>query len=84
MCIADPGMVHELYNTTKNELFDKTGFFESIFARFMGHSFLFSKADAAWKSKRKACSHAFYKDRLERQTEIFKEKLQETCEKWTT
>ena len=84
MCIADPEMVHDLYNTKKNELLDKTGVLEAIFARFMGHSFLFSKADTAWKSKRKACSHAFYKDRLELQTEIFKDKLQETCEKWAS
>ena len=53
MCISDPEMVHELYNTKKNELYDKTGFLESIFARFMGHSFLFSKADTAWKSTEK-------------------------------
>jgi len=38
----------------------------------LGHSFLTSKGDDLWKAKRKACAHAFYKDKLEAMLEVLK------------
>ena len=35
-----------------------------MFEDLLGSSFLFSKADKQWETLRKACAHAFYKDRL--------------------
>ena len=35
-----------------------------------------------WKAKRKACSHAFYKDRLEHMLDTLKVKLMAEFEEW--
>lgn len=60
---------------SKNSLVDKTGSFEGVFKNLFGHSFLFSKSDETWKTKRKATAHAFYKDRLLLMLENLKDKL---------
>ena len=41
----------------------------------MGDAILFSKADAEWKAKRKALSHAFYRDRMVFMLDVLKEAL---------
>ena len=79
--VTDPDMVQDLY-VQKNALYDKTGIYEGIFSKLMGESFLFSKATDSWKAKRKAISHAFYKDRLVHMVEVLKDKLQDSCTKW--
>ena len=61
--VADPEVVQELW-TTKQKIFDKSGEFQYHFHHFFGDSFLFQKGDALWKAKRKATSHAFYKERM--------------------
>ena len=48
----------------------------------MGESFLFSKANDNWRAKRKACSHAFYKERLVSMIEVLKDKLADSCKSW--
>lgn len=68
--------------TSKNAIFDKNGTFEAITANLLGHSFLFSKADEKWKAKRKACAHAFYKDKLVRMLETLKDKIEFYCDEW--
>jgi len=50
-----------------------------VFSKFMGESFLFSRADEVWKAKRKACAHAFYKERLVHMLEVLKDKMTEHC-----
>ena len=80
--VADPIMVQDLF-ITKNEIFDKTGTFEGIFSKLLHNSFLFSKGDAIWKAKRKACAHAFYKERLVLMLELLKDKIEGDCNKWT-
>jgi cytochrome P450 len=72
--VADPDMVQDLW-VKKNSIFDKTGNFVGIFSKLFGNSFLFSKADEIWKAKRKACSHAFYKERLVHMLEVLKDKI---------
>ena len=79
--IADPDMAFEFY-TAKNAIFDKTGAFEAAFSPIMKHSFLFSRADEGWKAKRKACAHAFYKNRMVQMLETLKDKISERCEEW--
>ena len=61
--VADPEMAQDLL-VHKNTMYDKTGTMQGAMSGFMGKSFLFSKTDEDWKAKRKACSHAFYKERL--------------------
>jgi len=62
--IMDPDVTRDLF-TTKNKYIDRNGSAHLIFKPITGDSFLFSKTDDAWKEKRKACAHAFYKDRLQ-------------------
>ena len=61
--VSDPAVVMDLY-TTKSAIVDKPGTMGIYLSKFFGDSFLFSQADEVWKAKRKAVSHAFYKDRL--------------------
>lgn len=75
-------MVQDLF-VSKNAIFDKTGTFEGIFSKLLHKSFLFSEGDAIWKAKRKACAHAFYKDRLVHMLELLKDKIEEDCDRWT-
>ena len=79
--VADPEMVQDLF-VKKNSIYDKTGNFEGIFSKLLGSSFLFSKADELWKAKRKACAHAFYKERLVIMIETLKDKLEEDIKLW--
>ena len=79
--VADPIMLQDLF-VSKSAIYDKTGSFAGIFSKLFGKSFLFSKGDADWRAKRKACAHAFYKDRLELMLEVLKEKIQGDCQKW--
>ena len=45
-------------------------------------SFLFRKGDEDWARKRKACAHAFYKDRTENMMEVLKDKLSDMVTSW--
>jgi len=63
--ISDPKVIQDIF-TTQNSNVDKAGLSEVMFQKLLGKSFLFSKADESWRAKRKATSHAFYKDRLHR------------------
>ena len=81
LMVSDPDMVQDLL-VQKNSIYDKTGLLHGVFSKLMGDSFLFSKADDVWKAKRKACSHAFYKERLVHMLEVFKEKMSDNCTKW--
>ena len=81
--VADVDMLQDLY-VTKNHLFDKTGEMAQATQRLFGNSFLFSKADEAWKAKRKATAHAFYKDKLVCMLDALKDKVADKCEEWMT
>ena len=81
LIVSDPEMVQDLF-TSKNAIFDKNGTVEAIFGNLLGHSFLFSKADEKWKAKRKACAHAFYKDKLVRLLETLRDKIEVYCDDW--
>ena len=63
---------------TNGSLCDKSGLFERVFSHLLGNSFLFSKGDEVWKSKRKAVAHAFYKNRLIDMLNVFKVQIHET------
>ena len=52
-----------------------------MLAPLLGDSLLFSKNDDLWKTRRKALSHVFYKDRLSHMLEIFKFTLGQEFEK---
>ena len=71
MCIRD---------RTKNSLFDKDGAMQKMLASVLGNSFVFAQADKTWREKRKACAHAFYKQRMVHMLEILKDKMTEACE----
>jgi cytochrome P450 len=62
--VSDPEVVRDLM-TTKNKLIDKDIFQYLLFYDTFGDSFLAQKTNASWHEKRKACSHAFYKERMQ-------------------
>ena len=69
--VSDMDVIQE-FATTKNDKIDKLGSDEVMLREFLGKSFLFSKGDEVWKAKRKACAHAFYKDKLDAMLEVLK------------
>ena len=79
--VSDPMIVRDLY-VTKNAISDKDGMTELQFSDLIGNSFIFSHNDARWKAKRKACAHAFYKERLEMMIEVLKDKVEASVEKF--
>ena len=78
--ISDPVIVQELY-TTYNSLTDKRGQARDVVSPILGDSILLSKNDEIWKTRRKALSHAFYKDRLGHMLEVFKDTVGSEFEK---
>lgn len=83
LSIGDAKMVNDLL-TTKNKFMDRTGLFVQMFEDFIPSSFAFQKADDDWATKRKACAHAFFKDRLDKMLEVLKTKCNDLVEKWNT
>jgi cytochrome P450 len=80
LLIADPEMTQDLFNK-KNSIVDKTGKHQFMFEDLLGKSFVFSKGDKTWQSIRKACAHAFYKERLSKMMLVVKEKVELWVEK---
>ena len=80
-CIQHPDVVQHLA-TTKNNQVDKNGEGELIFKEMLGNSFLLSKGDELWKKKRKACAHAFYKDKLDAMLEVLKKQTRKRFSFW--
>ena len=79
--ISDPEIAQDIF-VSKNVHVDKTPDSFLMFEKIIGQSFIFSRNDDTWRAKRKACSHAFYKDRLEHMLETLKVKLIETFIGW--
>ena len=79
--VACPDTVQELL-VTKNSIYDKTGIMAGPWSKIIGGAFFFNRVDEVWKAKRKACSHAFYKERLVHMIEVFKDKMELSCSKW--
>ena len=50
--------------------------------KLLGESFLFSRGNEIWKAKRKACAHAFYKERLTLMMDTLKTKIMEAFDRW--
>jgi hypothetical protein len=63
LAIRDPKMLDEIY-IAKNKYFDKVDTVKTLLYHLMGDSILLSESTEAWSNKRKALSHAFYKDKL--------------------
>ena len=79
--IQDPEVVQDAF-TFKNQELDKTEQNGLYFKPILGESFLFSQTDEHWKAKRKACAHAFYKDRLTLMLDTLKEQILKNFERW--
>ena len=68
--------------TSKNLLVDKPSMVDEMYKDLLGHSFVFSPGGPLWKAKRKACAHAFYKDRLIHMCNILKGKMRTAIDTW--
>ena len=78
--VSDPVIVQDLY-TKYNSLTDKRGQAAEVLGPLMGNGLVLSKNDDLWKTKRKALSHVFFKNRLIHMLEIFKYTLTKEFEK---
>ena len=79
--VSDPEIAQDIF-VNKNSLTDKDGESLIMFEDIIGQSFVFAHNDDAWKTKRKACAHAFYKDRLAFMLETLKDKTATTFVQW--
>ena len=75
LMIQDPQMVCELL-ASKNQITDKHPFLDTMFKDLLDNSFIFSPGDQVWKAKRRACAHAFYKERLVHMMEVLRGKVE--------
>ena len=71
LIIQDPKMLRDIY-VTQNAILEKTEFVYDLTYDLLGDSFVMTKSDDIWKLKRKICSHAFYKEKLEGMTEVMR------------
>ena len=78
---ADPEVAQDIF-VGKNALLDKDSESLIMFEEIIGQSFVFAHNDENWKAKRKACAHAFYKDRLVHMLETLKDITERTFSKW--
>ena len=74
-------MIQDIFST-KNKIVDKTGHFQQAFEDVAPNTFVFQIGDEDYAKKRKACAHAFYKDRLMCMLEVLKEKLHNAINTW--
>ena len=61
--ISDPEMCRQIL-TVQNQKMDKDALALMIFKPLIGEAFLVQGTNDDWMSKRKACAHAFYKERI--------------------
>jgi cytochrome P450 len=79
--VSDAAFARDFF-TVNNKYTDKDGQSETFFKKLLGESFLFSKGGDKWKAKRKACSHAFYKERLQGMMETFRQQSMKQLGRW--
>ena len=79
--ISDPTVIQELY-TTKNKYFDKHPLIKNLTYCLTGESILFTETTQDWRDTRKAISPAFYKGKLENLTEIAKDAVRTTVDRF--
>jgi len=61
--VSDLDIAQDIF-VSKNAILDKVPDAYLLFHKLLGESFVFSPTNNNWKDKRKACAHAFFKDRL--------------------
>ena len=79
--VSDPEVMADLYNR-QNKKVEKVAESQRMFDLLLGSSLLFGPSDEDWRRKRKACAHAFYKDRLKHMIEVLKCQLGQKVEQW--
>ena len=72
--VSDPEVMSDLYNK-QNKKVEKVEESARMFGDLLGSSLLFGPSDEDWRRKRKACAHAFYKDRLQHMIEVLKKQV---------
>lgn len=64
-------MLRDIF-VTQNAILEKSDGVYNLVYDLLGDSFVMTKSDEVWKQKRKICSHAFYKEKIEGMTEIMR------------
>ena len=81
LVVMDPSMAQDIWQT-KNKIVDKTGAWQQMFEDLIPSSLLFQKGDDDWAQKRKACAHAFAKDKLSKMLDVLRGQLMERINRW--
>ena len=79
--VSEPEILEQLCTKYTNQLEKPTMPF-LMTKELLGSSFLMVKGDETWKAKRRACAHAFYKDKLEAMIDISKGQAQNRLQAW--
>ena len=77
----DPAVSNDLLNK-QNKNTDKIDETARLFRPLAGDSLLGGPGDEEWRRKRKACSHAFYKERLKHMIENLKSTINVRVNQW--
>ena len=78
---SDPQVMSDIFNK-HNKKIDKVDEIAKMFEPLLGSSLLFGPTDEDWRQKRKACAHAFYKDRLKHMLEVLKGQINQRIIIW--
>lgn len=74
-------MLRDIF-VTQNALLEKNLFVYNLTFDLLGDAFVQAQSNEAWKLKRKICAHAFYKDSLERMTEVMRNVVLDKIDKY--
>lgn len=81
--ITDPDIAQDIF-VGKNALLDKDFEQALMFQPLLGNCGAFSRNDESWRIKRKACAHAFYKERMVHLMENLRIQTQKTFSQWNS
>jgi cytochrome P450 len=79
--VNDLKVINDLY-VTKNKYFDKHPLVQNLLKPLVGETILFVSSNEEWAKKRKSLSATFYKDKLQKMTDIAKRVVSTAVERW--
>ena len=80
--IADLDVAQDIYSGKGSQILDKIPLSAEVFNPLFSNVFFFMAGDEEWKKRRKAVAHMFFKKKVQTMTEVLKEYLNASCDKW--
>ena len=79
--VQDPEVIADMYNKHNANL-DKNKYIAEILDTYFRDTFITMPTNESWKTRRKAIGHMFFKQRLQIMAEVFKQHVNNSCDKW--